>query len=109
MAVIERLYLDGSTRQQSNGLRIFSSGGARTLDANLASHRFLQWQSDFRGDVPDQSDSSTFANGIDCGAHGCINTNGFQSQVNAAPFVRLKYLATRSSPEHAAFPLRPLL
>ena len=79
----ERFYFDGAAGQKLNGLGIFPGGGAGALDANLASHCFLQWQRHFRGDVSNQSNGSTFAHGMDGGADGGINADSFNSNVDA--------------------------
>lgn len=86
----ERLYLDGAAGKQLDGLRVFSGGGAGTLNANLASDSFLQRKSHFRSDVADERDGPALADGVDRGANGCVYADGFKGEVDAGAFGALE-------------------
>src|SRR5580704_15208640 len=66
-----------------NGLWVFAGRGAGALEANLAADDFLQMDFDLGGEVPDESDGTAFANGVDAVGDGFGAANGFEDGVNA--------------------------
>ena len=52
------------------------------MEANLASHRFLQGQRHFRSDVADKRDRTALARGIYGGADRRIDADGFDGNIN---------------------------
>ena len=79
----QRLYLNFAGGHPFDGLRIFSRGGAGTLQADLARDNFLQRKIDVGRDVADEDDGAAFARCIDRSGDGFVAANTFESDVDA--------------------------